>query len=187
MMDAEQIKAFVIAGHGNLGAVKTMLEAEPALLNTAFEWRPGDFETALQGASHVGNVEIAEYLLAQGAPISVTTAAMLGRRSELEAMLDGYRDLIFENGAHGITLLTHAALSGDADLVASLYARGATTGASMALNLATDCGYAEIVRFLVETAKPDLNWKNMKGKTALEIAREGGDAATIALLEGASA
>ena len=186
-MDTEQIKAFVIAGHGNLEAVKTMLEAEPQLLNTAFEWRPDDSETALQGASHVGNVEIAEYLLAQGAPMQITTAAMLGRRSELEAMLDGYPDLIHENGAHGITLLTHAALSGNADLVSSLYARGATTGASMALNLATDCGYGEVVGFLLETAKPDLNWKNMKGSTALEIAREGSNAAMIALLEGASA
>jgi uncharacterized protein len=186
-MNAEQVRAFVIAGHGNLEGVKTMLEAEPQLLNAAFEWRPGDFETALQGASHVGNAEIAEFLLARGAPISATTAAMLGRQSELEAMLDGYPDLIHENGAHGITLLTHAALSGDANLVSDLYARGATTGASMALNLATDCGYVKVVRFLLETAKPDLSWKNMKGKTALEIAREGNDAAIIGLLEGASA
>jgi uncharacterized protein len=186
-MDAEQIRAFVIAGHGNLEAVKTMLDAEPELLNAAFEWREGDSETALQGASHVGNVQIAEFLLSQGAPMSVTTAAMLGRQSELEAMLDGYPDLIFENGAHGITLLTHAALSGKANLVASLYARGATTGASMAMNLATDCGYAEIVRFLLETATLDRNWKNMKGKTAVEIARDSGGAEMIALFEGASA
>ena len=186
-MDTEQIKAFVIAGHGNFGAVKTLLEVEPQLLNTAFEWRPGDSETALQGASHVGNVEIAEYLLAQGAPMQITTAAMLNRSAELEAMLDGYPDLIFENGAHGITLLTHAALSGDVKLVSHLYARGATTGASMALNLALDCGYLEVVRFLLESAKPDLTWKNMKGKTALEIARERGDAAIIALFKGESA
>jgi uncharacterized protein len=186
-MDAEQMKAFVIAGHGNLERVKTMLEGQPELLNAAFEWRPGDFETALQGASHVSNVEIAEYLLTQGAPMSATTAAMLGRRSELEAMLDGYPELIFEHGAHGITLLTHAALSGKADLVSSLYARGATTGASMALNLAVDCGYVEVARFLLETATPDQNWKNMKGKTALEIARDSGDAEMIALFEGASA
>jgi uncharacterized protein len=185
-MDSEQIKAFVIAGHGNLEKVKTMLEAEPQLLNQAFEWRPGDFETALQGAAHVGNVDIAEFLLQKGAPLELPSAAMLGRKDFIEQMLEANPEAINTTGAHGITLLTHAALSGDVSLVSSLYERGATTGADMATNLAVDCGYREVVQFLLETAKPDLTWKNFKGLNALEVAREGNDAELIALLEGAS-
>src|SRR4051812_25697281 len=65
---ADQIREFVIAGHGNLEKVKQMLAIHPELLNIANVWRPGDTETALQGASHVGNREIAEYLLSLGAP-----------------------------------------------------------------------------------------------------------------------
>jgi ankyrin repeat protein len=170
-MTTDQIKAFVLAGHGNFTAVKTMLEETPELLNVAFEWRPGDFETALAGASHVGNAEIALYLLERGAPMTVTTAAMLGRTAELNAMLEAEPDLIHATGAHGITLLTHAALSGDAELVSSLFARGATNGASMALNLAVHCGHLEVTRFLLGHAQPDLTWKNFKGLTALEVAK----------------
>jgi uncharacterized protein len=180
----DQIKAFVIAGHGNLEVVKAMLKDEPGLLNAAFEWQPGDFETALQGASHLGNRAIATYLLQQGAPLEITSAAMLGRRDEIETMLNTNPLLIHNSGAHGITLLTHAALSGDASLVADLYNRGATTGADMALNLAVACEHLEVTKFLLDHANPDLHWKNFKGNTALELAQQSGHAELIALLEG---
>src|SRR4051794_32277203 len=75
----DQIREFVIAGHGNLEKVKQMLAIHPELLNIANVWRPGDTETALQGAAHVGNREIAEYLLSLGAPMDICCAAMLGR------------------------------------------------------------------------------------------------------------
>src|SRR5215218_3777908 len=101
----DEIREFVIAGHGNLDKVKRMLDAQPSLLNIANEWRPGDTETALQGASHVGNREIAEYLLAQGAPLDLCAAAMLGRREEVERFLQADSTLIHSNGAHGIPLL----------------------------------------------------------------------------------
>ena len=55
MIDAATRKAFVMAGHHDLETIKTMLKANPELLEVAFEWQPGDFETALQAASHVGN------------------------------------------------------------------------------------------------------------------------------------
>ena len=81
----EQIREFVIAGHGNLAAVQALLAAEPRLLNVANEWSPGDTETAIQGAAHVGSRAVAEYLLAQGAPLELPTAAMLGRRARSPA------------------------------------------------------------------------------------------------------
>src|SRR5688500_12065836 len=103
--DAEVIRAFVIAGHGNLEKVKQMLGERPELLNISHEWAPGDTETALQGAAHVGSVPIAETLLAQGAPLDICTAAMLGRRGDVEHFLEEDNAKINATGAHGIPLL----------------------------------------------------------------------------------
>nr|MBP6789125.1 hypothetical protein [Promineifilum sp.] len=129
----DQIREFVIAGHGNLAAVQSLLAAEPRLLNAANEWAPGDTETAIQGAAHVGSREVAEFLLAQGAPLELPTAAMLGRRAEVTRALAADTAAIHTRGAHGIPLLCHAAFSGDATLVAQLYEAGARDGSTMAL------------------------------------------------------
>ena len=169
LMQTEHIKAFVMAGHGNLEKIKTMLLEQPALLEQAFEWREGDFETALQASSHVGNAEIAKYLLQHGAKPEITTAAMLGDTATVEAMLLERPALIQQHGAHGISLLTHAVMSGDAGLVQGLIAKGATSGADMALNIATDCDFFEVVKVLLPL-NPNPNWKNIKSKTALELA-----------------
>src|ERR1043166_7091610 len=45
--DRARVKRFVIAGHGNLPAVKAMLAEEPKLINGAIDWGNGDFESAL--------------------------------------------------------------------------------------------------------------------------------------------
>jgi ankyrin repeat protein len=172
---ANEIREFVIAGHGNLERVKQMLAIRPALLNMAHEWRPGDTETALQGAAHVGNREVAEYLLAQGAPLDICTAAMLGDREEVERFLTEDPDKIHANGAHGIPLLTHAALSGDVTLVQMLYEKGATSGASAALALAVGKDHLEVTRWLLEIGAPDIHWKNFQGKTSLQIANDNGN------------
>jgi hypothetical protein len=180
----EEIRDFVIAGHGNLEKVQEMLASRPILLNLAHEWRPGDWETALQGAAHVGNRAIAEYLLAQGAPLEITTAAMLGQQEEVEEFLRADTNNINATGAHGISLLSHAALSGDVALVESLFGRGATTGASLALSLAVSRNDLAMVRWLLDHAAPDLAWKNFQGKTVLETAQENNMEEMVALLAG---
>jgi uncharacterized protein len=183
MIDPETIKAFVIAGHGNLEKVKSMLEAEPDLLQQKHEWTDNDFESALGAASHVGNAEIALYLLEQGATLEISTAAMLGDLAAIKRFLVTDSGLIQTHGAHGISLLTHGVISGDPIIVDFLIGQGATSGASMALNIASDIGDLAIIKMLLERTKPDLTWKNMKGKTALEIAREQHQDAIVALLE----
>lgn len=169
-LDPEEVREFVIAGHGNLPKVQAMLAANPALLNAAQEWRPGDTETALQGAAHVGNRAIAEYLLAQGAPLAIPTAAMLGRRTEVEAMLAAEPEAIHTHGAHGISLLAHAVFSGDIGLVSLLVERGATEGASLALANAVARRDVPMVRWLLENTDPDLAWQNHQGRTVLDTA-----------------
>jgi uncharacterized protein len=180
----EEIRDFVIAGHGNLTKVQEMLAARPDLLYVAHEWRPGDTETALQGAAHVGNRAIAEYLLAQGAPLEITTAAMLGKREEVEEFLRNDASKINATGAHSISLLSHAALSGDVALVQGLFARGANTGASFALSLAVSRNDLAMARWLLNNAAPDLAWKNFQDKTVMEIAQESNMEEMAALLAG---
>jgi ankyrin repeat protein len=179
---ADQIREFVLAGHGNLARVQQMLAEAPALLNAAYEWRENDHETALQAAAHVGNRAIAEYLLAQGAPLDICTAAMLGRQAEVERLVAGDPAQIDAVGAHGIPLLTHAALSGDLALVQWLWAHGARAGVSAALHNAVSQGHAEVIGWLLEHGDPDLGWKNYEGKTALTIATDRGREAIARLL-----
>src|SRR5512142_2868685 len=54
----EQIRDFVIAGHGNLPRVREMLMENPDLLNASYQWREGDSETALQAAAQAGSTTV---------------------------------------------------------------------------------------------------------------------------------
>jgi hypothetical protein len=53
-----------VAGHANLERTKELPETQPGWLNASWDWGGGDFETALDGASHMGNREqaVVEYL-----------------------------------------------------------------------------------------------------------------------------
>lgn len=179
----ERIQEFVIAGHGNLDKVKAMLAETPELLGLAHQWRPGDTETALQGAAHVGNRAIAEYLLSLGAPLEITTAAMLGQLDRVREMLASDPKLAHYKGAHGIPLLPHAAFAGSAELMQLLADHGASEGASMALGFAASRGHLEVVKWLLHNTQPDLNWQNFQGKTALELATEAGHTAVADLIK----
>lgn len=178
----EQLREFVIAGHWNLPRVQEMLAEFPELLNERYQWGENDYETAIQAAAHVGSAHVAEFLLAQGAPLEICTAAMLGRRDELERLLDEDPARINARGAHTIPLLAHAALSGKADLAEMLVTRGAQEGISFALSNAVSKGHLDMTRWLLENTKPDLAWPNYEGKTPLTIAGEAGNEALAALL-----
>ena len=109
----ELVKDFVIAGHGNLELVKKMLSDEPGLLNASWDWGGGDFETAIEGAGHVGNKLIANYLLEQGARANIFCLAMLGKLEIVKAMLTAYPNLKDSKGPHGLQLIHHAKKGGD--------------------------------------------------------------------------
>ncbi len=171
-LSTDLVREFVIAGHGNPEKVRKMLEERPDLLNTAYAWTESDHETAIQAAAQVGNVPIAEYLLENGAPLEICTAAMLGNKEEVEKRIGENPQSINSTGAHGIPLLMHSAWSGDIELVQYLFRNGAKTGSSSALQNAVTRGYYDLVVWLVENAGPDLNAKNFQGKTPLSVAIE---------------
>lgn len=179
----DQVREFVIAGHSDLDRVQAMLADCPALLNAAHEWQENDTETAIQAAAHMGNVAIAEFLLAQGAPLEICTAAMLGQLPEVEQLLRKEPDLVHATGGHGIPLLAHAALSGNLALVELLAQRGAQTGISSTLHVAVSRGYAAIVQWCLENGQPDLGSRNFQGQTALAVAKQRLDEKIVQLLQ----
>lgn len=109
----ELVKEFVIAGHGNLEKTKQMLEANPGLLNASWDWGNGDFEEAIEGAGHVGNREIALYLINKGARFNLFVAAMLGKIEIVKSMIEPYPELITSKGPHGLDLIHHATKGGE--------------------------------------------------------------------------
>ena len=179
---SDPIRDFVIAGHGNLDKVKQVLLEHPELLNVAYRWGENDSETAIQAAAQVGNAPIAEFLLGKGAPLEICTAAMLGRESEVRKRLDENPASAKATGAHGIPLLPHAVWSGNPALVELVYNRGANDGANLALHNSILRGYPQIVRWLLENAKPDIGAKNYQGKTPLSVATERKNAEIVQLL-----
>src|SRR5438093_13568825 len=104
----EQIREFVIAGHGNLERVRQMLAENPQLLNASYQWNDNDRETAIQAAAQVGSAQVARYLIDNGAPLEICTAAMLGQRDEVERPLADDTRSASATGAHGIPLLPDA-------------------------------------------------------------------------------
>lgn len=113
-LQPDLVREFVIAGHGSMEQVKTMLAETPGLLNAAWDWGGGDFETALAGAAHTGSRDIARFLLAQGAPVTIYAAAMLGELELVKCMLAVQPDAHSHPGAHGIPLIVHAQQGGEA-------------------------------------------------------------------------
>ena len=109
----EKVKEFVGAGHNNLDKVKSLLTEFPTLLYATWDWGGGDFETALEGAGHVGTKEIANYLIGMGGRTNLFVLTMLGKTQIVKAYLDTYPQYLNARGPHGFTLLHHAQRGGD--------------------------------------------------------------------------
>jgi hypothetical protein len=107
------VNEFVRKAHGDLAATKAMLAEQPSLLNATWDWGGGDFETGLGGAGHMGNRDIAEFLIGQGARLDIFVAAMLGRLDIVRALLSAWPGLLQSKGPHGIPLLRHARAGGE--------------------------------------------------------------------------
>jgi hypothetical protein len=112
-IDKELVAEFVLKSHGDLGVVKQLVEREPEIVNAAWDWGGGDWETGLGAAAHVGRRDIAEYLLAHGARKDVFAAAMLGDVDVVRAMLEAQPELRDARGPHGIPLRAHAEAGGE--------------------------------------------------------------------------
>lgn len=165
---------FVKVGHGNLPKVKEMLAAEPMLINAMWDWGAGDWETAIGGASHVGNREIALHLLDNGARFDAFSAAMLGEAEVVTSMLRTHPALANARGPHGYTLLYHVGYTGDVALAETVAAQ--ITPATRArhfnqtLQSCVGRGHTDLTAYLLDHGVDDVNVKNFQGKTVLDVA-----------------
>jgi hypothetical protein len=112
-LDAALVESFVSKAHGDLDAVRALLDDEPALLNAAWDWGGGDWETGLGAAAHMGRRDIALFLLERGARMDVFAAAMLGEIEVVRAVLAAQPSARDALGPHRIPLLAHARAGGD--------------------------------------------------------------------------
>ena len=111
-LDPAKVQAFVASAHGDLDVVRSLLEEEPSLVNAAWDWGGGDWETGLGAAAHMGRRQIALYLLEHGARLDLFTAAMLGYFDIVTAILSDFPEMRDALGPHGIPLVEHARVGG---------------------------------------------------------------------------
>ena len=106
------VKEMVGVAHSNLARVKELVTRYPSLAKASWDWGFGDWEAALGSASHVGNRPIAEFLIENGAPPTIFSAAMLGQLDVVKAFAAAIPNVNRLRGPHGIPLINHARAGG---------------------------------------------------------------------------
>jgi ankyrin repeat protein len=166
----EMVEPFVLAAHADLTTVKEMLAREPRLLNAVWEKVN---ETALAAAAHMGRADIATHLLEAGAPLTICAAAMLGLTDRVAAFVQEDASQARTTGAHGISLLFHAALSGRTEIADLLLAHGGGQGMDAAVHGATRPGHTAMVRWLLDHGAR-VDTPDFQGQAPLQVAIDAG-------------
>ena len=184
--DEATINDLVGNAHGNLIEVQQLLAAKPEWINRSAVWN----ETPVQAAAHMGNRQIAEYLLDGGAPLDVFVAAMLGRRDDVERFIKSDPELIHARGVHEMPLLYFAAAGDQQDVVEWLLQRGADVndgrGQNTALHAAVALDHPAMARWLLDRGA-DVHALDYENKTPLEVSIEQNRSEIAELLRGQDA
>ncbi|WP_420601804.1 hypothetical protein [Flagellimonas sp.] len=126
VFDQDLILEFVFAAHKSLDETQKILEKHPLLLNCTSQFKKGDFETAVGGASHMGRKDIVDYLVGKGARLDIFNYAFLGFDGFIKKMVATYPQLLNSYGPHGFTLLHHAEVGKHKELAEWLQSKGLT-------------------------------------------------------------
>jgi ankyrin repeat protein len=182
---------------GDINKVKSMLDANPELINAS-----NDYGTLLCIAAGRGNKEVAELLIDRGANVNEKVIRINGDFTPLYiAAWNGHKnvaELLIAKGAevnvktkNGWTPLHIAVWNGHRDVAELLIDKGAQINAqvssgSSVLYLAAEKGNREIVELLVAKGAT-VNMKNKGGFTPLYVAAENNhkDAAELLIIKGA--
>ena len=112
-LPAAAVQEFVKVSHSDFDRAKAILAEYPHILNAAWDWGDGDFETAIGAAGHMGHRDFALFLLENGARADIFVLTMLGETSLVQPVLEKYPNLLRSLGPHGFTLLHHAEIGGE--------------------------------------------------------------------------
>jgi hypothetical protein len=118
------VREAVVVSHGNVKRIRELVDAHPALARASYDWGFGDWEDCLGAASHVGNREIAEYLISKGARPTLFSATMLGQLDAVKAFIAAQPGAQRIPGPHSIPLLAHARAGGPAAAAVFTYLEG---------------------------------------------------------------
>jgi hypothetical protein len=130
LLDSALVHEVVAVAHSDLARVGYLVEREPRLVNAAWDWGGGDWETPLGAAAHMGRRDIAEYLLAHGARLDLFASAMLGHVDIVSSALEAFPSALNVAGPHGIPLLAHAKAGGTAAAAVVAYLESLTSAES---------------------------------------------------------
>lgn len=112
-LDKQLVQDFVGYAHKDFEKVKSMLQETPDLLNSVHNLGGWDWEDAIGAAGHVGQREMALFLLEQGARPTICVAAMLGQLNIVKSFIEAYPAMKNAVGPHKISILRHAKAGGE--------------------------------------------------------------------------
>lgn len=110
---AAAVQEFVKVAHNDFDRGKELLAEYPHIINAAWDWGDGDFETAIGAAGHMGHRDFALFLLENGARADIFVLTMLGETDIVKSTLERFPNLLNSLGPHGFTLLHHAQKGGE--------------------------------------------------------------------------
>jgi ankyrin repeat protein len=163
------INEYIAVSHGNFARMKELLALYPTVLHANASWD----ELAVEAGAHVGFKEGVRFLLDQGAPAALTTAAMMGMTAQVKKLLAEDPRRIWDCGAHNMPPMWFPAIGGGTpdhlEIAKLLLGAGAGVDAhkrgQTALHWAARGGQAEMVDLLLERgASPNAKAKTMQGE-----------------------
>lgn len=152
------VNEYVAVSHGNFQRMRELLAVYPNLLHVNASWD----ELAVEAGAHVGFKDGVRFLLDQGAPCALPTAAMIGMTAHVRRLLTEAPGRIWECGAHLMPPIWFPAIGGGT------------------------ADHLEIAKLLLD-AGADAN-AHKRGQTALHWAARGGqmEMAELLLARGAN-
>lgn len=181
--DKGELTALCVTARFDRGDVFFLLEDQRGHVANPWDkdYRNGFTQAALQRRS-----DIAKFLIRSGANVTLTVAAMLGDKIEIQRLLAAGCDVNAKEADDGLTPLMGAAAQGHVDAARLLIEKGADVHATdskgrAALTMAAGSGHADIVELLVDKGA-DVDGKDKGGETALMRAARRGHSLIVHLL-----
>ena len=173
--DPALVEKMVGVAHGNLAEVTALLERRPELAKAQWDWGYGDWESAIDAASHTGQREIALLLLRHGARPTIFSAAMLGQLDVVKAFVAAAPGVQGTPGPHGIPLLAHAQVGGApaAAVLSYLEALGGADGGTARPALSEEAARLYVGLYRTGTIEAD-SFEVGSGRRGLTLARHAG-------------